>query len=135
MAKRKAKLVARGQPVQQGSEYTWDQVTVGHKCANYTKTLECSETVFVEGVGVTYQSALIKEHPAPTGLCDEEHQPSIVVCDDDDDDCLRLRTVWVEGKPDAEGDTKLHLLARADDVCTEPRDTLGPIEQKSVYVG
>ena len=66
MAKRKAKLVARGQPVQQGSEYTWDQVTTGHGCGKYTNTLECSETVFVEGVGVTYESALIKQHDTVT---------------------------------------------------------------------
>ena len=95
MAKRKAELVARGQPVKQGSEYTWDQVTVGHKCADFTNTLECSETVFVEGVGVTYESALIKQHDTDTvGLC-SPHQPAIRVCDDDDDECPR--TVWVEG--------------------------------------
>ena len=129
----KMELVARGEPNPKREEFKWDEVTTGHSCDTITNTLECSETVFVEGVGVTYHSARILRHEVPRGAGCGLHQPAIEVCDDDDDECPR--TVWVEGKPDSEKKTKLYRIARDKDPCKPSCGKVGPILQKKVYVG
>lgn len=42
-------------------------------------TLECSETVFVNGIGVVRQDDIMVPHLAPVPCCDE-HSPPMVVC-------------------------------------------------------